>query len=339
MWDWMVGCWLWARTELFRSVDYNVAWAWLVDTWRVWLFGFVCFAGAWFNHTFGPVPASGFRRAFHKGCAAMVNFFFALFGLLLLVSVTAPMWGPPTFTPTVRTANNRDYTGFSSQDNTPGRRRPGEAMAQTPTTGRTWPFLGADDSKVELSASLTAKNFILVFDGSGSMADRKCSGWRSKMDVAKSAVTEWFKSVPKDANIGLVTFHRGGRKSYPLVSAKESGRLLQVIQEAQPGGDTPLDWAVASAYDMLTAQGKKQLGYGEYFVVVLTDGLATNPKRLETVVKQLLGESPIIIHTIGFCIEGNHTLNQPKRTVYRNANDPEQLRRGLQEVLAEEEKF
>ena len=49
--------------------------------------------------------------------------------------------------------------------------------------------------------------------------------------------------------------------------------------------------------------------------------------------------TPIVLHTIGFCIDAKHSLNQPGRILYRQANDLEELRRGLQNVLAEAPSF
>lgn len=47
----------------------------------------------------------------------------------------------------------------------------------------------------------------------------------------------------------------------------------------------------------------------------------------------------MVLHTIGFCIGEKHSLNQPGRTLYRAADNPEQLRAGLADVLAEAPSF
>ena len=54
---------------------------------------------------------------------------------------------------------------------------------------------------------------------------------------------------------------------------------------------------------------------------------------------RLLAESPVVIHTIGFCIGEKHSLNQPGRIDYRAADDPVALARGLSAVLAESPDF
>ena len=106
-----------------------------------------------------------------------------------------------------------------------------------------------------------------------------------------------------------------------------------------PGSGTPLTRAVQMAYELLTEQAGKQLGYGEYHMVIVTDGAANQPEKLTQTVNAVLTHSPIIMSTIGFCIAETHSLNQPGRTIYKAADNPEALRQGLQDILAESESF
>jgi len=222
-----------------------------------------------------------------------------------------------------------------------------KAAAQKPTpqpakTGpereSAWPFLASDSDAGELAANLMAKNYVLVFDGSGSMNDVECSAGKRKIDAAKAAVTEWSKSIPADANLGLVSFHSKGWSNLALTSGNIAN-FAAALQPLGPGGKTPLTKAVSNAYDELTKQGRKQLGYGEYTIVVVTDGIANNETLLAQEVQKILAESPVCVFTIGFCIGDRHSLNQPGQTEYRAADNPEQLREGLAEVLAESESF
>ena len=86
-------------------------------------------------------------------------------------------------------------------------------------------------------------------------------------------------------------------------------------------------------------QGARQLGYGEYHLVVVTDGEASDGQDPTNVVKVILDRSPIVLHTIGFCIGTDHVLNQPGRSYYVAAESPEQLQQGLSAVLAEAPAF
>jgi uncharacterized protein YegL len=208
-------------------------------------------------------------------------------------------------------------------------------------SAETWPFLGDTDTRIESVEKLTTKNYMLIFDGSGSMSEFECVGRKgglNKCDVAKKAASEWFKSIPADANVGLLAFHSSGWSRVAL-GARNRSDLSAVIEAVKPGGNTPLGAAFEQAYNALTAQAKKQLGYGEYTIVVVTDGEATDLDRLKEWTRYILGVSPIAVYTIGFCIGQDHALNQPQRTVYRTAQNPVSLRQGLKEVLAESELF
>jgi Ca-activated chloride channel family protein len=71
---------------------------------------------------------------------------------------------------------------------------------------------------------------------------------------------------------------------------------------------------------------------------VITDGEASHEDPRD-IVNQLIAESPVVLHTIGFCIGAEHSLNQPGRTVYQSADNPQELAQGLAEVLAEAPAF
>ncbi len=201
-----------------------------------------------------------------------------------------------------------------------------------------WPYL-SEHQPDYVQSNLTAKNYVLIFDGSGSMGESGCSDGRDKIGVAKEAVIEWYKTIPlKEANVGLVAFH-GKWTTLDLTLKKDATNFISVINSISPDGNTPLATAIKLSYGMLTKQAQRQLGYGEYVIVVVTDG-ENNDKHesLKKWVAHVL-QTPIRIYTIGFCIKGDHSLNQPGRTIYREANNPQELRKGLQEVLAEAERF
>ena len=124
-------------------------------------------------------------------------------------------------------------------------------------------------------------------------------------------------------------------KSIPLNMGADSNEE----KSAATGGGTPLSSAIEIAYKSLTAQAKKQLGYGDYHLVVVTDGVANTGYEPDNVLAKILTESPVVVHTIGFCISTRHSLNQPGRTIYNTAQDYESLRKGLQSVLAEAPEF
>lgn len=203
---------------------------------------------------------------------------------------------------------------------------------------RVWPFDGDNEQNIALANNLTAKNYILVFDGSGSMRDTGCSAGRQKIAVAREAVMEWSKTVPRDANLGLIAFSNNKWIILPL-TAGHTDKFISTVKSIIAGGGTPLSNAFGKAYKAFTHQGKKQLGYGEYTIVVVTDGIANDAAKLTRYVNYILDKTPINIYSIGFCIGKNHTLNQPGKTTYKAADNPAQLRQGLKQVLAEAKAF
>ena len=151
-----------------------------------------------------------------------------------------------------------------------------------PSEAKAWPYLSGD-YEVPMAADLLTRNILLIFDGSGSMGEAKCSKNENKIDVARRAVKEWSATVPPDANLGLVTFYN---RSQGIVF-KELGvgnreELIQSIDAIVPGGKTPLTDAFKQSFLMLEKQAQQQLGYGEYTIVVVTDGIANNPGRLDS---------------------------------------------------------
>ena len=202
--------------------------------------------------------------------------------------------------------------------------------------GQPWPPAGKTDRMAE---DLTARNFYVVLDGSGSMKDNACKGPGRKMDQAKDALAVFSKSVPANANLGLVVFDGRGLRERVSLATDNRKEFMREVAITAPSGGTPLRDAIAIARARIEDQARRQLGYGEYTLVVVTDGEASTGQDPRSVVNDMLARSPIIVHTIGFCISDKHSLNQPGRTVYKAANDRADLERGLEAALAEAPNF
>jgi len=204
-------------------------------------------------------------------------------------------------------------------------------------TINSWPE--SNEDALDMADDLTATNYYLVLDGSGSMAESRCSGNTNKMTAAKQAVATFTKQIPQQANMGLFVFDNQGTNERVALGPNNRDSMLQAIGQVRANGGTPLKSAIKQGYQSLEKQAKKQLGYGEYHLVVITDGEASGNQNPKRVVRTILEDSPIVIHTIGFCIEGGHSLNQAGRINYKQANDPSSLQQGLQDVLAEAPSF
>lgn len=199
-----------------------------------------------------------------------------------------------------------------------------------------WPPAGAN---VQVAPDVTARNYYVVLDASGSMNERSCRGSGRKMDQAREALAGFASALPKGANVGLLVFDdRGIREQVPL-GGGDREPFLHAVRAAAPGGSTPLRSALTLARAKMEEQARRQLGYGEYHLVVVTDGEASQGEDPRPIVNSIIATTPIVLHTIGFCIDTQHSLNQPGRILYRQANDLEELRKGLQNVLAEAPSF
>ena len=203
-------------------------------------------------------------------------------------------------------------------------------------TAKAWPAMPEGETpRIDMSKALTA-NYYLVLDGSGSMMQSECSNDQLKMDVAEQAMENFIAQVPKEAIIGLAVFDANGLSERVPLAVDNRRQLKRAIEEVRADESTPLRSAITLAYEKLEAQAVTQLGYGEYHLVVVTDGQAQpDDEDPRDIVDTVLRESPVVIHTVGFCIGETHSLNQSGRTFYAAADSPEALNQGLSAVLAE----
>ncbi len=203
------------------------------------------------------------------------------------------------------------------------------------TQDNRWPDLTPD----LLSSDMLANNYYIILDGSGSMASDTCAPGSTKMDVAKAAVKQFIQQISPTANIGLFVFDRNGIQQRVELAAQNREQLFNKIDQIQPDGHTPLKTALNFGYEQLSHQGARQMGYGEYHLVVVTDGLASATEEPDAIVETIIEQSPVMIHSVGFCIDDKHSLNQPGKTAYTAAANADELQQGLAAVLAESATF
>jgi len=231
------------------------------------------------------------------------------------------------------TRHNRMARHFAAL-NTPG----AVAHAAEPSEGRGFNnrlWYGTDTAK-EIDPLLTRRNFLIVLDGSGSMADSQCSGNLSKIKAAKQAIAAFATKIKPEDNLGLCAFDsRGVTERAPL--SLNRAAFNKALQDVRSDSNTPLGRAVKLGYSLLQKQARRQLGYGEYYLVIVTDGEADRGDDPRDIVNKVVSESPVVISTIGFCIGEGHSLHRPGLTLYHDATNLEQLNQGLESVLAESE--
>lgn len=184
----------------------------------------------------------------------------------------------------------------------------------------------------------TASNFYFVFDMSGSM-NQNCSGKR-KIDGAKEAVTRFMKNIPDDVNIGLMLLGTRSGDDYaealPIASGNKE-EFLRIINTLHPSGGTPLGEALSASVDKIVEQYKKQLGYGTYRIIIITDGEQTGID-LKQPCNYLAQHGFIGLYSIGLCMKSSHTLKKYSLS-YRDANNYEELEQALVEATAESDVF
>ena len=185
----------------------------------------------------------------------------------------------------------------------------------------------------------TAKNFYFLFDGSGSM-DQYCSGKR-KIDGAKLAVNKFLNQIPEDVNLGLLVFGTSGQNEctevVPLGSNNRE-KFKGAINNVDAWGGTPLAEAIRIGTKKLVEQYKKQLGYGEYRLVVVTDGNADSYHSMVQECKNIAQYPFIALYSIGLCLDSEHALKSYALS-YRDANNYKDLEKALIEVMGEIDVF
>lgn len=165
------------------------------------------------------------------------------------------------------------------------------ALAEGVNTGRTAPSM-------------------LVFDASGSMRADDVGG-RSRMEVAKEAVTTLVPMLPEDATVGLMTY---GNSDAATAADEEAGcqdvkllvepdgldreGLLTAIEGVEPSGFTPIGLSLQKAAAALPDAEMRS-------IVLVSDGIdeCGGPPPCE-VAGDIAAEHPEMrIHTIGFKAE------------------------------------
>jgi len=188
---------------------------------------------------------------------------------------------------------------------------------------------------VEGNAVLT-RNFYFIIDGSGSMNERttrNCGGdqnFSSKIQGAKWAIKQFLKQIPDDVNIGMFVFDENGARETVPLGINNREQFLSSINRIVASGETPLYKSIKVGTNKLIKEYQKQLGYGEFRLVVVTDGIADNiPEAAIYAAKY-----GIPIYTIGLCVGKNHPLRYFSVN-YKAADNFAELSQGLKDTLAE----
>src|SRR5262245_7311244 len=150
-----------------------------------------------------------------------------------------------------------------------------DGMQVKVNSGFQWPPPAPEGTEVALAANPLATNYYVIMDGSGSMLDAQCVSRGTKIDEAKAALAEFANAMPDDANLGLLTFDSAGVWERLPLGAGQKTTLIERVTQVVADQGTPLKTAIQYGYQALTKQALAQRGYGEYNLVIVTDGEAS----------------------------------------------------------------
>lgn len=213
------------------------------------------------------------------------------------------------------------------------------AAGPTSTNQGSGPAAATPKAGIELDENVpgarvaTTRNFYFVFDGSGSMNENvgDSSGKRiRKLDGAKKAVQRFMDKVPQDVNLGLYVFDDKGQREVVPLGPNNHDTFLKAIMSIKSGGGTPLAESIQYAANRLIEQYKKQLGYGEYRLIAVTDGQADYIPEAVAYAQN----HTIPVYAIGLFVDADHPLRTHAFS-YTDADSFEKLEQGLGETLAE----
>lgn len=184
------------------------------------------------------------------------------------------------------------------------------------------------------SVAVAGDNIVVVLDNSGSMGNG--FNGQTRMQAAKSALKLVLNNLPDTTNIGLVTIN-------PVIIDKQytnwifpigpidKQKLNHYVDSLVETGGTPLGAFIKVGADSLLEFREKQK-YGNYRLIVITDGEASDNGLLERYVPDVMRRG-VKFDVIGVGLS-NHTLSK-KVSSYRSADNPNSLIQAVQQVLAE----
>ncbi|MEM6477778.1 MAG: vWA domain-containing protein [Pseudomonadota bacterium] len=191
-----------------------------------------------------------------------------------------------------------------------------------------WPQIDAPlvEARPDPNRRITA----IVLDDSGSMG--------GDMAAAKQAVIDALEAMSETDRVAVVALNHGLVMPFRAVGDARSvlpGSLSGVVSE----GSTPLTGAMQRARALLEDEASQVRGFGTFRMIVTTDGIADDSAALRQAVRDLAGETPIQLTTIGIGIGGSHVLRREDLGSFVDVSNVDALRGALQDAVAENTDF
>ncbi len=151
---------------------------------------------------------------------------------------------------------------------------------------------------------------------------------------AKKALVAFLDNIPEGTNLGLFVFDANGHDERVSLGPVDRSSFINTVDDIRAGGSTPLHDSIKFGSDQLAKQRNNQLGYGDYRLIVVTDGDASG---IPDAVKYAANKG-VPIYAIGLCVSSGHPLAETAYD-YRAADDMQALQEGLKEAVAESDEF
>lgn len=179
------------------------------------------------------------------------------------------------------------------------------------------------------------QHIVVILDDSGSMdqtMERRPD--LTRMDAALQALSAALATLPADAEVGIARLNGNSdpRRWVVPPGPVNLSQAQTALDAVRAKGGTPLgEFLKIGADELLKARAKDH--YGEYRLLVVTDGEANDGELLEHYLPDILSRG-LQVDAIGVDMREDHSL-ATKVHSYRRADDPESLTRAVKEVFAE----
>jgi uncharacterized protein YegL len=177
-------------------------------------------------------------------------------------------------------------------------------------------------------------HIVIVLDDSGSMKEVMKRDRRSRIEGAKSALSQVIQQIQPETNLGVLLLNGAKSSNHWFIplGPVDPQDAMERIKSLRANGGTPLGEALRIASDELLSIRSKKI-YGTYRLIVVTDGEASDQVLLDQYLPDILSRG-VIIDAIGVDMRGDHSL-ATKVHSYRRAGDQASLANAIVEIMAE----
>ncbi|QFS84211.1 von Willebrand factor type A domain protein [Roseivivax sp. THAF40] len=175
------------------------------------------------------------------------------------------------------------------------------------------------------ASELCTEDAMIVFDGSGSMAETGFNQiGKPRIFEARRAVREAVPGIAEARRLGLVIYGPG-RAGEPGISCKSvdirfgpqwqaAAPIIDAVDGLAPAGDTPLTAAIATAADVLDYRDRPGA------IVLVTDGKETCGGTPCLLAAELAADAAdLTVHVIGYKVRGDFFSWESQNNQYEDA--------------------